>query len=172
MRQIRFREALCEAITKEMIMQKNKLTLVLLVSFYSCSYSPKEPEILFKEFTNINPQQMNLLEVKGEGAFAIPNFLSWGIFNYTCNKKYINILLEFDNYTEQSEFNTRFKIGKIKDFPANITYWTKNIKNQYKTNFNKNNCIYISGTNFPFINQILIDTMTHETLHLISGMSD
>lgn len=137
----------------------------------SCSYTPKEPALLYEEFINQKPTP-NISNLKGEGKLAIPNFMSWGIFNYTCNKSYIDTLLNFNGFFEENEFNKKFEKDETKYFPTDLSFWTEHSKRKYKTDFKKQNCIYLTGINFPYIHEILIDTTSYEVLHLISTMRD
>lgn len=142
-----------------------------ILFFYSCSHTPKEPTLLYEEFMNQKPN-VNISELKGEGKLAIPNFMSWGIFNYTCDKSNVDSLLNFNNFFKESEFNKKFEKDDTKYFPNDLSFWTEHSKRKYKTDWEKKNCIYITGTNFPYIHEILIDTTTYEVLHLVSAMRD
>jgi len=147
-----------------------KLFFILSILFLSsCSHTPKDPALLYEEFMNQRPNA-NISELKGEGKLAIPNFMSWGIFNYTCDKSNINSLLYFNDFFEESEFNKKFEKDDTKYFPKDLSFWTEHTKGKYKTDFKRQNCIYITGTNFPYIHEILIDTTNYEVLHLVSAM--
>ncbi len=148
-----------------------KITFILVILLYSCSHTINNPKVLYKEFMNINPKN-NLTNIKGEGKIAIPNFMSWGILNYNCNSAYIDSLIKFDNFFEENEFNKKFERDDTQYFPKDLSYWTEHSKGKYKVDFQKQNCVYLRGINFPFIHDILIDSTSFEVLHLISAMRD
>jgi len=147
-----------------------KIPFISAVLFLcSCLHTPKDPSLIYEEFIN-QKNNTNISNLKGEGKLAIPNFMSWGIFNYTCNKSYIDSLLNFNDFFEESEFNKTFEKDDTKYFPNDLSFWTEHTKGKYKIDFKRQNCIYITGNNFPYIHEILIDTTNYEVLHLVSAM--
>jgi hypothetical protein len=146
-----------------------KFFIPLFLLFCSCSHTPSDPSLLYREFLNIKPY-INLSTLKGEGKLAIPNFMSWGIFNYNCNSAYIDSLHNFDDFFEENEFNKKFENDEPKNFPIDLSYWTEHSNGEYKIDFKKENCLYLNGVNFPYIHDILIDTANYEVLHLVSAM--
>lgn len=150
---------------------KRGIHIFLVFFLSSCWNTSKEPALLYEEFMNQKPDT-NISELKSEGKLAIPTFMSWGIFNYACNNIYADSLLNFNDFFEENEFNKKFEKDDVKYFPNDLSFWTEHLKGKYKTDFNRQNCIYITGTNFPYIHDIIIDTTNYEVLHLVSGMRD
>lgn len=150
---------------------KHFAILLLLCIIFSCSHAPKNVNALYLELMNDSPPS-SIKNLKGEGRIAIPNFMSWGLFNYICDSTYVKYLLNFKKYFENNSFNKAFEISKVNEFPNDLSYWTTNIKQSYETKFDKKNCIALHGINFPLIHDILIDTITFKTLHLVSAMRD
>lgn len=150
---------------------RNIFIISPILFLFSCSHTPKRPALLYEEFMNKKPYS-NISELKGEGKLAIPNFMSWGIFNYSCNISYIDSLLNFNGFFGESEFNKGFEKQDTKYFPNDLSFWTEHSKGKYKTDFKIQNCIYLTGSNFPYIHEILIDTTNYEVLHLVSAMRD
>ncbi len=146
-----------------------RFLILLILHLCSCSYNPKEPQLLYEEFMNQKPST-NISKLKGDGKLALPNYMSWGIFYYTCKQVYIDSLLIFNNYFEDNEFNKPFEKNKEKYFPNDLSYWTENSKNKFRTEFKRQNCIYLNGIIFPYIHDLLIDTTNYEVLHLVSAM--
>ena len=148
-----------------------KIGIFILLSLClgSCSNTPKEPALLYEEFLNQKPNP-SISDLKGEGKLAIPNFMSWGIFNYTCNISYIDSLLNFNAFFEESEFNKKFERDHLKNFPVDLSFWTERSKENLYIDLLIQNCIYLDGTNFPYIHDILIDTVNYRVLHLVSAM--
>lgn len=81
-------------------------------------------------------------------------------------------LLSLTIFFEKNEFNKKFERDETQCFLRDLSYWTEHSKEKYKIDFQKQNCVYLSGINFPFIHDILIDTISFEVLHLISAMRD
>ena len=119
---------------------KKRLYILLILFVYSCSNTPKEPTLLYEEFLNQKPGP-GISDLKGEGKIAIPNFMSWGIFNYTCNISYIDSLLNFNAFFEESEFNKKFERDNVKNFPVDLSFWTERLKENLYIDLPKPNCI-------------------------------
>lgn len=150
---------------------KIKFLTILLLFVCSCSIDDSsENAVAFYEETMNMKLPADISGFTGEAKSTFPLFMSWGIYNYTCNTHYINSLLDFDNFSEQNGFNQKFQRINVKYFTQDdISFFTKQAKGTYKTAFDTAKCIYLNGINFPYSHELLIDTTTFETLHIVSG---
>jgi len=137
----------------------------------SCGLKSSDPATLYRDLLNTSPYE-KVSGFKGDGRFAIPNFMTWAIFSYTADSDFVKYLKSYNSFEVSSTWNKTFEQESIKDFPKDLTYWTQNSKVNVSTDFDFTKCAYYRGVNFPFIHEVLIDTTNFHVLHLVSGMRD
>lgn len=147
------------------------ILLLMILLTCQCGLRKENPERLFQEYLSEEAFK-HIHDFKGDGATVFPEFMSWGIFNYRCDSNYIEVLQQFNNFTVESEFNSKFELLKPSYFPEDTEFYTKYSKKKLRTDLNRKKCIYISGVVFPYGHDILIDTTTYKVVHLVSGVRE
>ncbi|WP_136667929.1 hypothetical protein [Flavobacterium sp. H122] len=160
-------------------MDKIKYIFFLLsVLLLGCSFLEKKESPVNQLAKLLDLSENNKKEIKncnGEFSEVTPAFMSWGYFTYTADDKFINELLAKKNFSTVNEFNESFKKVPV-DYPFkenDLSFYTDYLNDKtIIKKYDLKNKIALEGSYFPYKHQILYDTVTSESIHLVSGLRE
>lgn len=119
---------------------------------------------------------------EGMGKEVFPHFMSWGVFKYDApydciKKEYLDdTLMPVKEYAEDSSVVVRdqkFTVLECEYFREDLSFYKNAIgENFIQAHYDCNNKIYIRGIKYPYVHEILYDTITHNVVHLVGTIRE
>lgn len=153
--------------------------VIMVILLYGCTSKLSSNKLYLNYIGKEVPECFENFEGMGKEVF--PDFLSWGVFKYTANydclkKEYLyDTILQFRDTLKDGTIvqDKKFEISECKYFPNDLSFYKVAIEKKFiKGKYDCDNKIYIHGIKYPYMHDVLYDTISHSTIHLVTTIRE
>jgi len=153
--------------------------LIMMILLYGCT-SKQSANKLYLDFIG-KEVPVCFENFEGMGKEVFPDFLSWGVFKYTASYKCIeneylkDTIFQFSDTLKDGTIiqDKKFEINECKYFPKDLSFYKNTIdKGFIDAKYDCDNKIFIHGIKYPYMHDILYDTISHNTVHLVTTIRE
>lgn len=161
------------------MVKKSSLLVFALVLLYGCGFEQPADKLYLNYTGKEVPECFENFEGMGKEVF--PDFLSWAVFKYTANldclkKEYLkDTIFQFRDTLKDGTIvqDKKFEISECKYFPNDLSFYKNAIEKGFiKAKYDCDNKIYFHGIKYPYMHDILYDTISHNTVHLVTTIRE